>query len=279
MKAHLDRTDPVGSGASRPSETTARTGTADGGDPSARDTKDQSRRPLIAHDEPSLVRERYARRTNQQRYSLFYRPALLLFQERQRAIVEMLVRLGWQEPAQLRLLEVGCGGGVNLHEFLRLGFRPEHLQGIELLESRADQARHVLPSSLRIFAGDAAAMDSSIPSGTQDIVFQSVVFSSLLDDAFQKRLADRMWNWVRPGGGVLWYDFIVNNPRNPDVRGVPVSRIRELFPAGRLDVRRLTLAPPIARTVTRVHPVMYSLFNSVPWLRTHVLVWIAKEGS
>ena len=30
---------------------------------------------------------------------------------------------------------------------------------------------------------------------------------------------------LAPGGGVLWYDFTVNNPRNPDVRGVPMKRV------------------------------------------------------
>jgi hypothetical protein len=108
-------------------------------------------------------------------------------------------------------------------------------------------------------------------------VYQSTVFSSLLDDAFQHQLADTMWRWVRPGGGVLWYDFTVDNPRNPDVRGVPVKRIRQLFPDGRIQVRRLTLAPPLARAVTRVHPALYSLFNACRYLRTHVLAWIEKS--
>ena len=32
-----------------------------------------------------------------------------------------------------------------------------------------------------------------------------------------------MWAAVKPGGGVLWYDFTVDNPRNADVRGVPAG--------------------------------------------------------
>jgi hypothetical protein len=108
-------------------------------------------------------------------------------------------------------------------------------------------------------------------------VYQATVFSSLLDDEFQQRLASTMWRWVRPGGGVLWYDFTVNNPRNPDVRGVPLRRVRSLFPSGSLRVRRLTLAPPLARAVTRLHPSLYSAFNACPWLRTHALVWIQKR--
>jgi hypothetical protein len=41
-------------------------------------------------------------------------------------------------------------------------------------------------------------------------------------------------------------------------------------------VRRLTLAPPVARAVTRLHPRLYAVLNSIIWLRTHVLVWVEK---
>jgi SAM-dependent methyltransferase len=228
--------------------------------------------------EADLVRERYARRQGDaQRYSLLNDAALLATQERQRAQARLFARLGLDLTA-VRLLEVGCGTGSNLLDFLRLGFAPEHLQGIELLSASAERARTVLPGSVRIMVGDAAAAADLVPPASQDIVFQATVFSSLLDDGFQQRLADMMWKWVRPGGGILWYDFVVGNPRNADVRGVPVSRIRQLFPAGHVRFRRLTLAPPVARAVARVHPTLYTLFNTCSLLRTHVLAWIGKAA-
>ena len=67
------------------------------------------------------------------RYSLLVPAALLATQERQRAIADLFVRVGWFDLAKVRLLEVGCGTGNNLLEFLQFGFKPEHLQGIELL--------------------------------------------------------------------------------------------------------------------------------------------------
>ena len=117
------------------------------------------------------------------------------------------MRLGWADLANVRLLEVGCGWGGNLLEFLRLGFRPEHLQGIELLSDRARAGAAGVAAAVRISIGDAAAIESPVSLASQDMVYQSTVFTSLLNDAFQQRLADRMWAWVRPGGGVLWYDF------------------------------------------------------------------------
>jgi len=146
-----------------------------------------------------------------------------------------------------------------------------------LLPERFAQAMQALPSGVTLMQGDASLVQ--LPDESEDIVLQSTVFSSLLDGPFQWRLAQTMWRWVRPGGGVLWYDFTVDNPRNPDVRGVPVARIRELFPAGHVQYQRITLAPPIARRVCALHPSLYSVFNALPLLRTHALAWIEKPSS
>jgi len=194
--------------------------------------------------------------------------------ERQRATLRLLTKLALADLSHLKLLEVGCGSGGNLLDLLRFGFDASNLTGIELLDDRYRAARHALPDALELIRGDAS--EAVLPDESFDIVFQSTVFSSLLDDAFQRRLADAMWRWVRPGGGVLWYDFTVDNPRNPDVRGVPLARVRALFPNGQLRAQRVTLAPPIARRVSRIHPSLYTAFNLVPALRTHVLAWIAK---
>ncbi|WP_119153752.1 class I SAM-dependent methyltransferase [Caldimonas tepidiphila] len=227
--------------------------------------------------EPQAVQERYARRAAQDwRYQLLNPAALLPAQERQRAIAALLRARGLREPQRLDLLEVGCGTGGNLLELLRMGFAPERLAGIELLPERAAQARRVLPASLAVVEGDACV--APVAPASLDLVYQSTVFSSLLDDAFQTRLADAMWRWLRPGGAVLWYDFVYDNPRNPDVRGVPLARIRALFPQGRLTARRLTLAPPLARRACALHPALYPLLNALPLLRTHVLAWIEKPA-
>lgn len=229
----------------------------------------------MSADETDAVAARYAKRdAADARYSLLRADVLATVHERQRALRGLLIDHGVNDLAALRLVEVGCGSGGNLLELLRLGCRPEHLRGVELLPERLAQARAVLPTSLALHGGDANAL--ALPDESQDVVFVSTVFSSLLDAAFQQRLADTMWRWLRPGGAVLWYDFTVDNPANRDVRGVPLARVRQLFPQARIDARRVTLAPPIARRVVRLHPALYTVFNTLPVLRTHVLAWIAK---
>ena len=227
--------------------------------------------------EPADIAARYARRAATERYRMTNPDVWHAVQERQRAMLGLFARLGWADVSMRSVLEVGCGSGGNLLELLRLGFAPEHLAGVELLPERLAAARHVLPAALALHAGDALALPAhAVAPASVDAVCVSTVFSSLLDDAYQQRLADAMWGWVKPGGGVLWYDFTVDNPRNPDVRGVPRSRIEALFPQGRVQARRVTLAPPIARAVVRVHPGLYPLCNALPLLRTHLLAWVGK---
>jgi SAM-dependent methyltransferase len=230
-------------------------------------------------EEPQSVAQRYQRRALIDPLNQLYSPlrpdVWQTTQERQRAMLSLFVRLDWCDLSTKRLLEVGCGKGGNLLELLRLGFLPEHLSGVELLPERHAQARHLLPTAVELYEGDALQLQ--LPAHSQDAVLVSTVFSSLLDDVFQQRLAQAMWQWICPGGGVLWYDFTVNNPRNPDVRGVSLQRLHSLFPHGSVRHQRVTLAPPIARAVTRLHPSFYTVCNSLPILRTHVLAWIQKE--
>jgi SAM-dependent methyltransferase len=227
--------------------------------------------------ETQAVVRRYARRGDAGLYSPLRPEVWQGLQERQRAMLRGFVARGCTDLAALHIAEVGCGGGGNLLELLRLGADPARLTGLELLPERHAAARRMLPAATTLWLGDALQAPAALlPASSQDVVLQSTVFSSLLDDDFQQRLAQAMWGWLKPGGAVLWYDFTVNNPHNRDVRGVPLRRLRQLFPQGRIEARRVTLAPPLARLVCRWHPALYTVFNSLPLLRTHVLAWVHK---
>lgn len=239
-------------------------------------TRDHDPSDNAAAHEAQAVRERYARRGSKPdyRYSYFNPEVLLSAQERERVFVRALLKAGMQFVEYKKVLEIGCGSGGGLMQFMKLGFRPENLAGIELLEERIAAARNLLPLSVRLFGGDACELEMGVEKF--DLVFQSTVFSSILDLVVQRSLAARMWDLLKPGGCVLWYDFIYDNPRNPDVAGVPISRVRELFPHGELKFWRVTLAPPISRKVARIHPALYYFFNAFPMLRTHVVCLIQK---
>jgi len=226
--------------------------------------------------EPELIKARYARRAqiDSARYDPLSRAVQLAVHERERALARLLVEAALPPLAERRLLDVGCGSGGDLLRLIGLGFQPENLVGCDLLEERAAQARRRLPQATRVLCGDV--LELPLQPESFDAVMQSTVFTSVLDDDYQERLARRLWELVKPGGGVLWYDFVVDNRRNPDVRAVPLRRVRELFPEGRVRAHRVTLAPPLGRIAARIHPLLYTTLAALPPLRTHVLCWIAK---
>ncbi|ART49063.1 class I SAM-dependent methyltransferase [Acidovorax carolinensis] len=225
--------------------------------------------------ETRAVQARYARRdgaADAQRYSLHANAAALQAQqERLRAMARLWRAHGWMDLAGRPLLEVGCGSGGNLLDLLRLGATPTQLTGIELLPERAAAARAVLPDAVRLVEGDACA--ALITGASQQAVLAFTVFSSLLDPVYRQQFARTLWRWVAPGGGVLVYDFVVDNPRNPDVLKLPLAELQALFPQARLHSCKVTLAPPLAR---RLPAALIGTASLLSPLRTHRLTWAVK---
>lgn len=226
--------------------------------------------------EVAEIQARYARRRSDDRLrnSLLHPHRFMPNLEKQRAILQLLGRRYGADLSQLDFLEIGCGHGNNLRLMIHWGFDPTRVVGNELLPERLQHTRARVPACCRLVAGDALKLD--IAAGSKDIVMASTVFSSILDDEFRIKLASRMWTWVRPGGGVLWYDFTVNNPKNRDVRKVTSRELSQLFPAATIRARKVTLAPPLARLACRLHPSLYSGLNFFPFLRTHLVAWLSK---
>jgi ubiquinone/menaquinone biosynthesis C-methylase UbiE len=222
------------------------------------------------------IKRRYKMRENKSwRYNIIDPWMFKSEQEKERALIKWINTCSILPMEEKKILEIGCGSGGNLLQFLRLGFSPENLVGNELLQDRIIKARKKLPAGLNLIPGNA--LDLTIQESQFDIVFQSMVFSSILDEEFKFQLAKRMWGWVKEGGGVLWYDFIYNNPWNNDVKGITYKKLKEYFPEASIKKWKITLAPPLSRVVTKIHPSFYNIFNLFPFLRTHILCWIQKK--
>src|SRR5207245_4975939 len=101
-------------------------------------------------------------------------------------------------------------------------------------------------------------------------------FTSILDSRMKRTIASEMVRVLKPHGLILWYDYHVNNPRNPDVRGVKKQEIHQLFPGCRIALERITLAPPLVRLLAPYSWLACCLLEGIPFLCTHYLGVIQK---
>lgn len=198
------------------------------------------------------VRREYERRT--ERYHNFdpnRRRADQRIVERTLAAYESLLRQAGLFPLGARsLLDVGCGR----MEFLvkcreDFGQAGATLAGADLMADRIEQGQRDFPYlELRCTSADQLPW----PDGAFDIVHQSMLLTSVLDDVLRRRIAADMARVTRSGGYLLWYDFVWN-PVNRRARGIGLRELRELFPGWQLLARRrVTLAPPLSRVLTRI---------------------------
>lgn len=207
-------------------------------------------------------------------YSWFELGHLFMVQELERYLLGALKRHGMVPLRSKRILEIGCGNGHWLREFIKWGASPENLFGIDLLADRIAQACRLSTPGIRFASGNAAQLDFADESF--DVVLQATVFTSILDDAVKQRIAGEMLRVLTRSGLILWYDFRVDNPRNPDVRGIEKREIQRLFPGCRVALKRITLAPPLLRALAPYSWLGSQLLSAVPWGCSHYFGTIQK---
>jgi SAM-dependent methyltransferase len=228
-----------------------------------------------ARVEEARIKAAYAKRRDDNiRYSCFNRGELFMMHGRERELLTFLQRYGFESLAGKKILEIGCGTGHWLREFVKWGARPGDVTGVDLLFDRVVEARQLCPSSANVQCGSAAEL--AFRPATFDLVFQLTVFTSVLNPGMKREIAAEMLRVLKPHGLIIWYDYHVNNPWNSDVRGVTKKEIRKLFPGCSIDLKRITLAPPVARWIAPRSWLLASILETIPFLCTHYLGVIQK---
>jgi ubiquinone/menaquinone biosynthesis C-methylase UbiE len=237
----------------------------------------EPRRSGRDREERERVRSVYARRVQTVpvgRYARVDPAVLCAIAEREQAMAALFRSAGLTSLANLRILEVGCGRGSMLRHLLNYEAQPTHLFGLDLREDQIHEA-HRLGPHLQFTCADAANLP--FRSESFDLILQFTVFTSVLSDVIKSRMAAEFLRVLVPGGKVLWYDFVFNNPRNHDVRGIGSAEIRGLFPRCSFHFHRVTVLPPLARYVARISPVFYHFLAALRILSTHYLCLLEKE--
>ncbi len=213
------------------------------------------------------MEQRYAKRNeNSPSYNSTY--SNFMVKERNKYYTS-IIRNNFRNLKEVKILEIGAGSGGNISFFKELGIPAENIYANELLSDRVEQLKQNHPD-IHILSGDAC----EITENNFDIIFQSTVFTSILDEAFREKLANKMWSLLKMKGIILWYDFIYNNPKNPDVKKVSKKDLMKLFPKEDLIFsKKVTLAPPIGRRVGKA----YQIFNLFSFLRSHLIAVFKKK--
>jgi ubiquinone/menaquinone biosynthesis C-methylase UbiE len=198
---------------------------------------------------------------------------LYALHEREAAMAALLHSAGLESLAGLRILDIGCGKGSTLRQYLEYDADPARLWGIDLLFPFARQARLGL-GDLQVICGSATELPFS--DASFDFVSQFMLFTSVLNPEVKRQIAHEIERVLVPGGRLLWYDFAFNNPSNPEVSGIPLAEVRQLFPRFSMTSRRITLAPPLGRAIGRFGPAIYYLISQIRLLCTHYLCLLTK---
>lgn len=216
--------------------------------------------------------DRKRRFANSDVYSWFNKANLFAIQQRQRTLLVTLKEHNWVDLSRLQILEMGCGGGGVLTDFLNFGVSPQNLFGIDLLADRLLHAKHNLPSSHFM---NADGQNLPFPSESFDLAMQFTALSSLLDSNVRQKICSEMIRVLKPSGLILWYDFWLN-PTNPQTRGIRPEEIKRLFPDCYYEFHRMTLAPPIARRLVPLSWGFCLFLESLKIFNTHYFVAISK---
>jgi len=225
--------------------------------------------------EEARIRAAYARRGGAWRYDWGNPAYVFAMQDLERHVLAALRRSGLWPLGGKRILDIGCGTGYWLHRLIAWGARPDHAAGIDLLRDRVCKAARLCPQRITLSCGSALALP--FRGASVDLVLQFQLFTSILDPDLRRRVADEMVRVLAPEGAILWYDFNVPNPRNPDVRPVTAPEIRRLFPTCSVELNRVTLAAPVTRLVAPLSWTLCALLNLVPPLRTYYLGVIRRR--
>ena len=206
-------------------------------------------------------------------YSFLNKSTIFIYHQREKAMLEALSSQDIKDLSYKRILDVGCGSGGVLRDFIKYGAMPENLYGIDLLADRIETAKKLSPH-INFHLGSA----TELPFENEffDIVMQFTVFTSILDYSMKQKIAQEMLRVLKPDGIIIWYDYWISKPTNPDVKGVGKQEIKKLFPNCKFEFHRITLAPPIARLLVPISWMLCELLEKIRIFNTHYLAIIKK---
>ena len=207
-------------------------------------------------------------------YTYFNVNNLYMIHSRERKLMRLLSGCGLEDLSRKKILDVGCGTGGMLRNFVQYGAKPGNLYGIDLLSDRIKKAREI-SSNLHLAKGDATGLPYK--SNYFDIITQYTVLTSIIDKDVKQKIADEMLRVLRKNGIIIWYDMRVSNPFDKNIKAIGKNEIRKMFSACECSFYSVTLNPIISRRLSRISILLCQMIENLKLLNSHYFVIIKKK--
>lgn len=171
-------------------------------------------------------------------YWTLFKPLALFYRHQLEVALTRALRREGVALEDKRILEDGCERGNLVRLLLELGAAPGRCVGLDRDEAALRDGRAKTAAAVHLVRGDAAALP--FRDGAFDVVFQSLLFSSLPPGETRERAAREMERVLAEGGVLVWYDF-VERAKEGLPRGLELDEVRALFPGWRLAVSKFGL--------------------------------------
>ncbi len=229
--------------------------------------------------ETTRTYEKYFQKTGPNRNSLLQNPEVLFQMFAADRAMILAVRSTKAEPRVSKVLDVGCGDGASLLNFIRLGFPPSNLTGLDIRVEEVRRGTKMFPN-VTLVCGNAQKMQ--FPSESFDIVTETGMFTQMLDQELAAQITQEMVRVVKRHAFIILADWRYNKPWSMDYAGLSLRRIRELFHvSSATEIHRVwkgALVPPVGRWVSKRIPCLYfALQTFCPFLVGGLAVVLRKK--
>jgi ubiquinone/menaquinone biosynthesis C-methylase UbiE len=222
--------------------------------------------------------EYYARKGKDRNDILANRGVLFQTLALQKSVVEAISALPISR--NWKVLDVGCGSGGSLLQFLGFGFAPGSLYGIDSNPGRIQEGKERYPN-LNFTCGDASRMGYN--SDYFDIVMESTMFMTLPDDTLSQKIAEEMVRVVKPSGYIMLIDWRYSHSEQHEYKALSRKRINHLFKVGTKTTihcfRRGALLPPFGRFLSTYFQSFYFVIQRLlPFCVAQVVTVLQKAA-